>query len=124
MNAPKKQFRKDTPVIPQATFSADQGTTPTNRRTDNRTQAGVPPEDEEAVALLDCEEFGPTDEEDGEEEPSKACLVISMGRGNARDKVGARGMARRVEKIEPRLVSKVMTNVASKGWKRAPARTF
>lgn len=123
MNAPKKQFLRDTPVIPQATFSADQGTTPTNRRTDNRTQAGVPPEDveEEAFGLL---EFGPTDEEDGEEEPSKACLVISMGRGNARDKVGARGMARRVEKIEPRLVSRVMTNVASKGWKRAPARTF
>lgn len=111
-------------MIPHATFSADQGTTPTSRRTDNRTHAGVPPED--ADKSLDCADFGPTTEEEEEEKasPSRACLVISTGRGKTRDKVGARGMARRVENIEPRLVSRVITRVASKGWKRAPARTF
>lgn len=120
MNAPKKQFFNDTPVIPHATFKADRGTTPTKRRTDNRTHAGVLPDVE---VFEGCEDFGPSVEVVGEE-PSSACLVISMGRGNALDKVGARGMARRVENIEPRLVSRVITSVASKGWKSAPARTF
>ena len=154
MNVPAMQSRSDTPVTPQAMLSADQGTTPTKRRIDNRTHAGLLPvfaaasvdssfstalattatlgDEEDAVRFVgrkkDIESNFASDlfDSDGVDDdlPSRAAFVSSIGLGKKRMRKGANGIERRVAQVEPIVVKDVMTNVATSGWKRAPARTF
>ena len=118
MNAPATQSRIDTPVTPHATFSADQGTIPTSRRTASRTQADDAPLDVDAGVLLveGLGDLGSTKEDfELDEEPSNAARVSSMGLGKNRVRKGASGAAKSVEKSDPSVVSAVMTNVARTG---------
>lgn len=104
-------------------LSADQGTIPMSLRIDNRTQAGelfvVDPAALRALDSSDC-----TDLEAENDDPSKAARVSSIGRGKARVRIGANGVASSVAKTDPSDVVIVISKVASKGWKRAPASTF
>lgn len=155
INVPAMQSRSDTPVTPQAMLRADQGTTPTRRRTDNRTHAGLLPvfaaasvassfstalattatlgdDDEDAVRFVGRKKAIESnfasdlfDSDDVVDDlPSSAAFVSSIGFGKNRMRKGANGIERRVAQVEPIVVKDVMTNVATSGWKRAPARTF
>lgn len=77
----------------------DQGTTPTRRRTDNRTHVGD-------------FDFTPVVKFDS---PSKALRVICSARGNRRDREGANGTHKRVAQIEPSVVNAESNNVARMG---------
>ena len=114
MKAPRKQSFSDTPVNPQAMLSPDHGTTPTSRRTDKRTHAGELLVDD---IWLDFSDSVVAD-------PSRAVRVIWTGRGKKRVRTGASGVASKVANTDPIDVSIVINNVANRGWKRAPARTF
>ena len=108
MNAPRKQSATETPQTPHAMLRPDHGTTPIKRRTERRTQTGV----------LFCEvEFEL-------ESPCRTFLVTVRARGNHRDNIGAIGLDKREERIEPIAVRSVRSRVAQAGWKRAPLRTF
>lgn len=108
---PSRQSRSATPQTPQATFNPAQGTIPTNRRMDKRTQA---------------EDFGDWVRlaESELEEPSSADRVMASTRGNTPTRNGARGAESRLAQIEPIVVRVVRRRVAKNGEKRAPARTF
>lgn len=123
INAPAAQSRRDTPVNPHAILRPDQGTIPIRRSTDSLTHAGVPDAVAvEGAAYLDSS-IGSEDTLEADV-PSNTDRVSSMGLGNKRVSIGARGAASNVEKIEPIVVRAVMTRVASSGWNSAPASTF
>ena len=106
MKVPRKQSRRETPRTPQATLIPDQGTIPTNRKTDNRTQVG------DGALLLP------------RESASKILRANANGRGRNRVRKGDRGAERSVARIDPTVVSTARSNVAKRGENRAPARTF
>ena len=105
MNEPRMQSLSATPQTPLAMLIPDQGTIPTSRNTERRTQAG----DFELARVST---------------PSNALRVISRARGKKWVMKGASGIASSVANTEPRVVSVVKSNVASAGENKAPARTF
>ena len=56
--------------------------------------------------------------------PSRALRVNSSARGKKCVRKGARGVAKSVANVDPKVVSVVSRRVASAGEKRAPANTF
>lgn len=108
MKDPNIQSTNETPHTPHAMLIPDQGTTPTRRRIESRTQAG----DFELVLISDS----------GSD--SNALRARASGRGKKRVRIGARGVARRDANIEPMVVTSVRRSVAHNGERRAPARTF
>lgn len=108
MNEPRIQSLSATPQTPLAMLIPDQGTTPTSRNTERRTQAGD-------LVLARVSTLT---------SPSSALRVISRARGKKWVMKGASGIANSVANIEPRAVSAVNSNVASAGENKAPARTF
>lgn len=108
MNEPSAQSLIATPQTPLAMLMPDQGTTPTRRSTDRRTHA----DDLDFVRVSRCAS------------PSRALRVMSSARGKKREMNGARGMARRVARTEPMVVSAVRRMVAIAGDNSAPATTF
>ena len=77
----------------------DQGTTPTRRSIDKRTQAG---------------DFG-ADPTVKSVSPSKAFRVMSRARGKSLLRTGARGALRAVAITDPTVVKNVNSKVANKG---------
>jgi len=55
--------------------------------------------------------------------PSNAARVMDRARGKRRDRMGAKGLERRVEMTEPRVVRAVEKMVARMGFIKAPDRT-
>lgn len=110
MKPPKKQSVIATPHTPQAILMPDQGMIPISRSMERRIHG-----DDLFVDTLGSEPSF---------DPSKATRVNARARGNMLTKNGARGADRRLAKIEPTVVSTVMSKVAQSGENSAPARTF
>lgn len=108
INEPSIQSLSATPQTPLAMLIPDQGTTPTSRSTERRTQA-----DDLALARVSTLAS-----------PSSALRVISRARGKKWVIKGASGIASSVANKEPRVVNAVKSSVARAGENKAPARTF
>lgn len=114
MKAPMTQSPSETPHTPHAILMPDHGTTPTNRKTDNRTHADD---------LLLCTSV--VESSCGlSDSPWSAVRVMSRARGKRYVRNGARGVARRVAQMDPIVVSVVRKRVAMIGENSAPANTF
>jgi len=64
------------------------------------------------------------EEEEGEEDPSRAERVMSRALGIILEKKGDMGLDNKVAHTDPSMVRKVRSRVANTGENNAPAKTF